>query len=48
MKYLITTVFALMAMATCWASDLSVEARIERAMFGDHRSESNIARNRYR
>jgi len=48
MKYLITTVFALMATATCWASDLSVEARIERAMFGDHRSESNIARNRYR
>ena len=48
MKYLITTVFALMATATGWASDLSVEARIERAMFGDHRSESNIARNRYR
>jgi predicted methyltransferase len=48
MKYLITTVFALMAAATGWASDLSVEARVERAMFGDHRSESNIARNRYR
>jgi predicted methyltransferase len=48
MKYLITTVFALMATATGWAADLSVEARIERAMFGDHRSESNMARNRYR
>ncbi|MFC1797578.1 hypothetical protein ACFL1V_10875 [Pseudomonadota bacterium] len=30
------------------ASDLSVEARIEQGMFGEHRSDSNIARNRYR
>jgi predicted methyltransferase len=31
-----------------WAGDLLVDARIERAMFGDHRSEENIDRNRYR
>lgn len=30
------------------AGDLPVEARVERAMFGDHRSEANIERNRYR
>ena len=30
------------------ASDLSVEARIEQAMMGDHRSEANKARNQYR
>ncbi len=32
----------------CLASDLSIEARIEQAMFGDHRSQANTARNRYR
>jgi predicted methyltransferase len=30
------------------AADLPVEARIERAMFGEHRSDENMARNRYR
>ena len=30
------------------ASDLSIEARTEQGMFGAHRSEANIARNRYR
>jgi len=30
------------------ASDLQIEARIEQAMLGDHRSEANTARNRYR
>jgi len=30
------------------ASDLSIEARIEQAMFGNHRSAANIDRNRYR
>ncbi len=30
------------------SSDLPMEARVEQAMFGDHRSASNIARNRYR
>jgi len=31
-----------------FASDLPVEARIEQAMFGDHRSEADSARNRFR
>ena len=31
-----------------WAGDLPVDARIERAMLGDHRSQENIDRNRYR
>ena len=31
-----------------WASDLPVDARVEQAMFGNHRSEENINRNRYR
>jgi len=39
---------ALLAAAASWASDLPVEARIERAMLGDHRSEANKARNVYR
>ena len=38
----------LLASASVWAADLPVEARVERAMLGDHRSESNIARNSYR
>jgi len=48
MKKLITLTFTLLACVTAWASELSVEARIERAMFGDHRAEANIARNPYR
>ncbi len=31
-----------------WAGDLPVDARVEQAMFGNHRSEENINRNRYR
>jgi predicted methyltransferase len=38
----------LFASLTCLAFDLPVEARIERAMLGDHRPEANTARNRYR
>lgn len=30
------------------AGDLSINASVERAMFGEHRSEANIERNRYR
>ena len=41
---LITTMFGMQALA----ADLPPEARIEQAMFGDHRSENNINRNRYR
>ena len=48
MKNLIIFGFVLLTSVTGWASDLPVEARIERAMFGDHRSEANIARNSYR
>jgi predicted methyltransferase len=48
MKTLTTIVIGLMAATASWASDLSIEARIESAMFGDHRAEANIARNRYR
>jgi len=45
MKNLITFVCILLAAVTGWASELPVEARIERAMFGDHRSQANMARN---
>ena len=48
MKNLIIIVFSLLAAVTGWASDLTLEARIESAMFGDHRPQSNIARNPYR
>jgi len=48
MKNLSILIFALAACVTGWASELSVEARVERAMFGDHRSEGNVARNPYR
>jgi predicted methyltransferase len=45
----LTVLFAaLLAAAASWASDLPVEARVERAMLGDHRSEANKARNVYR
>lgn len=45
MKRLSLVILGLLAVTAGWASDLSVEARIERAMLGDHRSEANIARN---
>jgi predicted methyltransferase len=35
-------------LAANWAGELPAEARIERAMLGDHRAEGNTARNRYR
>jgi predicted methyltransferase len=41
----------LVGLAVClpvWAAHLPVEARIEQAMLGDHRSEENRDRNRYR
>lgn len=34
--------------AADFAADLPIEARLERAMLGEHRSAANIARNRYR
>lgn len=46
-QLLIITLGFVMAIPA-WAGDLPVNARIEQAMLGDHRSEENIARNRYR
>jgi predicted methyltransferase len=48
MKVLASLVLAVCAALPVWAADLPIEARIERAMQGDHRSENNQARNRYR
>jgi predicted methyltransferase len=48
MGRLIVTLVVLLTAAASWASDLPIEARIERAMLGDHRSEANQARNVYR
>jgi len=44
----VSTWIALLLAAPVAAGDLPLDARIERAMFGDHRSEENISRNRYR
>jgi predicted methyltransferase len=41
-------VIGIVMAASAWAGDLPVDARVERAMSGDHRSEENIDRNRYR
>jgi predicted methyltransferase len=46
-RVLIATLF-LFAGLTCLASDLPIEARLEKAMLGDHRSQTNTDRNRYR
>ncbi len=48
MKQLLVTAMCLLATWTCLASDLPIEARLEQAMLGDHRSQANAARNRYR
>jgi len=48
MKKLAELVVLLMLFGSVLASDLPVEARIERAMLGDHRSAENQARNKYR
>lgn len=39
---------SLLAAGSLPAAELPIEARIERAMFGDHRAEGNAERNRYR
>jgi len=46
-KFLLIAVGIVMTIPA-WAGDLPVDARVEQAMFGDHRSEENINRNRYR
>jgi predicted methyltransferase len=48
MKKIFLAFVALTIGMPAWAGDLSVEARIERAMLGDHRSEENRERNVYR
>lgn len=48
MKNILLLFTALFLSQPVLAGGLPVEARIETAMFGDHRSEANVARNRYR
>ena len=48
MKKVGLIIVAMMMGLPAWAGDLPVEARIEQAMMGDHRSEAYIARNRFR
>ncbi|MGD2128695.1 MAG: methyltransferase [Lysobacterales bacterium] len=48
MKSTLILATMLLASSAALAADLPVEARIEQAMFGAHRSDENIARNRYR
>ena len=47
-KKLASLMFILLVGMPLFAADLPVEARIEQAMSGAHRSAENIARNRYR
>jgi predicted methyltransferase len=47
-KKLASLMFALVFGLPLFAADLPVEARIEQAMLGAHRSAENLARNRYR
>ncbi len=46
-RLLIATLCCLVS-SICLASDLPIEARIEQAMFGEHRSQADMDRNRYR
>ncbi len=48
MRIIALTVIWLLVSFPAWADSLPLDARIERAMFGDHRSAENIARNAYR
>ncbi len=48
MKRMITAIVFLALSGTSWAGEQSIDARIEQATTGDHRSEANIARNVYR
>ena len=48
MKNVLILLAALLSAGSGWAGDLPVEARIEQAMLGDHRSAENRARNVYR
>ena len=48
MRCVLLLLIALAVGAPAWAGDLPLDARVERAMLGDHRSEENRDRNRYR
>jgi predicted methyltransferase len=48
MKRKLLILIGILAAMPAWSADLSIEARIEQAMMGGHRSEANAARNRYR
>lgn len=48
MRKILLIAMGLVMAIPAWAGDLPVDARIEQAMFGNHRSEENINRNRYR
>ena len=48
MKRLMLAVVGLVTCLPLYSADLPVPSRIEQAMFGDHRSDSNKARNAYR
>jgi predicted methyltransferase len=48
MRNIVLIILLTIAAAPAWAAELPIEARIERAMLGDHRSPENIERNRYR
>ena len=48
MKKFTIIMAGLLAAGAAWAADAPIEARIEKAMLGEHRSEANIERNRYR
>jgi len=48
MRSVLLTAIFLLAALPVWSDNLPVDARVEQAMFGEHRSEENISRNRYR
>lgn len=48
MNKIIIILLAILFGMPAFSADLPIDARIEQAMFGDHRSEDNINRNRYR
>jgi predicted methyltransferase len=47
-RYALLTAICMLAAPPAWADSLPVDARIEQAMFGNHRSNENMDRNRYR
>jgi predicted methyltransferase len=48
MRKLLVVLLAAATSVTAWSEEMTVAASIEQAMWGEHRSEANMARNRYR